>query len=109
MFVVGRTGNASGPFLSCFFLYLKTKWELQKQEKIYMNEFKKLLPTMPRAVIFKTLYTVKLFKNDLNTCAPIIAAIGCSAIFSPVHSMYETKKELSPITTSFELGNQPHS
>ena len=29
-------------FLSCFFLYLKTKWELQKQEKIYMNEFKKL-------------------------------------------------------------------
>ena len=29
-------------FLSCFFLYLKTKWELQKQEKIYINEFKKL-------------------------------------------------------------------
>ena len=29
-------------FLSCFFLYLKTKWELQKQEKIYMSEFKKL-------------------------------------------------------------------
>ena len=29
-------------FLSCFFLYLKTKWELQKQETIYMKEFKKL-------------------------------------------------------------------
>ena len=29
-------------FLSCFFLYVKTKRELQEQEKIYMNEFKKL-------------------------------------------------------------------
>ena len=27
-------------FLSCFFLYLRTKKEFQKQEKIYLSEFK---------------------------------------------------------------------
>ena len=27
---------------SCFFLYLKTKKEFQKQEKIYLKEFKQL-------------------------------------------------------------------
>ena len=27
-------------FLSCFLLYLKTKKELQKQEKIFLNEYK---------------------------------------------------------------------
>ena len=27
---------------SCFFLYLKTKQEYQKQEKIYLKEFKQL-------------------------------------------------------------------
>jgi len=27
-------------FLSCFLLYLKTKKEFQKQEKIFFNEFK---------------------------------------------------------------------
>ena len=29
-------------FLSCFFLFLKTKKEFQKQEKIYINEFRQL-------------------------------------------------------------------
>ena len=29
-------------FVSCFFLYLKTKKEFQKQEKIYLKEFKQL-------------------------------------------------------------------
>ena len=29
-------------FLSCFFLYLRTKKEFQKQEKMYINEFKQL-------------------------------------------------------------------
>ena len=29
-------------FLSCFLLYLKTKKEFQKQEKLFFNEFKKL-------------------------------------------------------------------
>ena len=28
--------------VSCFFLYLKTKKEFQKQEKIYLREFKQL-------------------------------------------------------------------
>ncbi|BDS10415.1 hypothetical protein AsAng_0011230 [Aureispira anguillae] len=51
---------------------------------------------------------MKLFKNDLNTCDPTIAAIGSAAIFSPVASSYETKNELCPITTSFDLENQQH-
>ena len=29
-------------FVSCFSLYLKTKKEFQKQEKIYLKEFKQL-------------------------------------------------------------------
>ena len=29
-------------FVSCFYLYLKTKMEFQKQEKIFLNEFKQL-------------------------------------------------------------------
>ena len=29
-------------FLSCFYLYLKTKREFQKQEKLFLNEFKQL-------------------------------------------------------------------
>ena len=29
-------------FVSCFYLYLKTKRELQKQEKLFLNEFKQL-------------------------------------------------------------------
>ena len=27
-------------FVSCFYLYLKTKRELQKQEELFLNEFK---------------------------------------------------------------------
>ena len=48
-------------FSSCFFLYLKTKWELQKQEKIYMNEFKKL-----RTLEFKTVEAKKEKKEVLS-------------------------------------------
>ena len=29
-------------FVSCFYLYLKTKRELQKQEELFLNEFKQL-------------------------------------------------------------------
>ena len=29
-------------FVSCLYLYLKTKREFQKQEKIFLNEFKQL-------------------------------------------------------------------
>ena len=29
-------------FVSCFYLYLRTKREFQKQEKIFLNEFKQL-------------------------------------------------------------------
>ncbi len=48
-------------FFSCFFLYLKTKWELQKQEKIYMNEFKKL-----RTLEIKTIEAKKEKKEVLS-------------------------------------------
>ena len=48
-------------FLSCFFLYLKTKWELQKHEKIYKQEFKKL-----RTLEIKTLETKKGKKEVLS-------------------------------------------
>ena len=29
-------------FVSCFYLYIKTKREFQEQEKIFLNEFKQL-------------------------------------------------------------------
>ena len=29
-------------FVSCFYLYLKTRFELEQQEKIYLMEFKKI-------------------------------------------------------------------
>ena len=29
-------------FISCYYLYLKTKEELQQQEKLYLNKFKQL-------------------------------------------------------------------
>ena len=29
-------------FISCYYLYLKTKEELQQQEKFYLNKFKQL-------------------------------------------------------------------
>ena len=29
-------------FISCFFLFVRTKKELQRQEKMYINEFKQL-------------------------------------------------------------------
>ena len=29
-------------FISCYYLYLKTKEELQKQEKFYLNKFRQL-------------------------------------------------------------------
>ena len=48
-------------FLSCFFLYLKTEGELQKQEKIYMNEFKKL-----RTLEIKTVEAKKEKKEVLS-------------------------------------------
>ena len=48
-------------FFSCFLLYLKTKWEFQKQEKIYMNEFKKL-----RTLEIKTIEEKKEKKEVLS-------------------------------------------
>ena len=37
-------------FLSCFFLFLKTKKEFQKQEKMYINEFRQLQPAKVETV-----------------------------------------------------------
>ena len=46
-FILGGYGQFVWPafiftFVSCFYLYLKTKREFQKQEKIFLNEFKQL-------------------------------------------------------------------
>jgi len=35
-------------FVCCFFLYLKTRKELKKQEKMFLNKFSKLLPSKIR-------------------------------------------------------------
>ena len=37
-------------FLSCLILYLKTKKELQKQEKMFLNEFKQMQAVKTEAV-----------------------------------------------------------
>tara|TARA_Y100000590_G_scaffold425616_2_gene533816 strand:- start:1127 stop:1351 length:225 start_codon:yes stop_codon:yes gene_type:complete len=47
LFILGGYGIFVWPafvfaFLSCFFLYKKTKKEFTEQEKIYFNEFKHL-------------------------------------------------------------------
>ena len=47
LFVLGGYGQFVWPafiftFVSCFYLYLKTKREFQKQEKFFLNEFKQL-------------------------------------------------------------------
>jgi len=45
LFVLGGYGQFVWPafiftFVICFYLYLKTKKELQKQEKLFLKEFK---------------------------------------------------------------------
>ena len=40
-------------FISCFFLYLRTKKEFQKQEKMYINEFKQLQTAKIKTVKIK--------------------------------------------------------
>ena len=45
LFILGMYGQYVWPafiftFVSCFFLYLRTKKELQKQEKMFLSEFK---------------------------------------------------------------------
>ena len=47
LFIFGGYGQFIWPafiftFLSCFFLYLKTKKELRRQEKMFLKEFKQL-------------------------------------------------------------------
>tara|TARA_B100001167_G_C16564718_1_gene209696 strand:+ start:79 stop:300 length:222 start_codon:yes stop_codon:yes gene_type:complete len=48
-------------FLSCFYLYIKTKKEFLKQEKIFLNEFKELQTTrikvLKKETAKKVLYT----------------------------------------------------
>ena len=46
LFILGGYGQFVWPafiftFLICFYLYLKTKKELQKQEKLFLKEFKR--------------------------------------------------------------------
>ena len=40
-------------FISCFFLYLRTKKEFQKQEKMYISEFKQLQTAKIKTVKIK--------------------------------------------------------
>ena len=45
LFILGGYGQFVWPafiftFVICFYLYLKTKKELQKQEKLFLNEYK---------------------------------------------------------------------
>ena len=45
LFILGGYGQFVWPafiftFVICFYLYLKTKKELKKQEKLFLNEFK---------------------------------------------------------------------
>ena len=47
LFILGGYGQFVWPafiftFLICFYLYLKTKKELQKQEKLFLKEFRQL-------------------------------------------------------------------
>ena len=47
LFILGGYGQFVWPafiftFVICFYLYLKTKKELQKQEKLFLKEFKQL-------------------------------------------------------------------
>ena len=47
LFILGGYGHFIWPafiftFLSCFILYLKTSREFQRQEKIFLNEFKQM-------------------------------------------------------------------
>ena len=47
LFILGGYGHFVWPafiftFLSCFTLYLKTSKEFQRQEKIFLNEFKQM-------------------------------------------------------------------
>ena len=47
LFILGGYGQFVWPafiftFVICFYLYLKTKKELQKQEKLFLNEFGQL-------------------------------------------------------------------
>jgi heme exporter protein D len=37
-------------FLSCFYLYIKTKKEFLKQEKIFLNKFKELQTTRIKVI-----------------------------------------------------------
>ena len=47
LLTLGGYGHFAWPafiftFVSCYYLYLKTKEELQQQEKLYLNKFKQL-------------------------------------------------------------------
>ena len=55
LFILGGYGYFVWPafiftFLSCFALYLKTYKEFQKQEKMFLNEFKRMQATKSKAV-----------------------------------------------------------
>ena len=68
-FILGTYGQYVWPafiftFVSCFFLYLRTKKELQKQEKMFLSEFKQL-ETMKIKAIKRKEITKEAFSGKL--------------------------------------------
>ena len=66
LFILGGYGQFVWPafiftFVSCFLLYLRTKKEFQKQEKMFINEFKQL-----HTVKIKTVKTKESTKEVLS-------------------------------------------
>ena len=66
LFILGGYGQFVWPafiftFLICFYLYLKTKKELQKQEKLFLKEYEQLSP-----VKIKTVEEKKITKEALS-------------------------------------------
>ena len=51
-------------FLSCFYLYIKTKKEFLKQEKIFLNKFKELQTTRIKVIKKETAKKV-LYTNSI--------------------------------------------
>ena len=66
LFILGGYGQFVWPafiftFVICFYLYSKTKKELQKQEKLFLKEYEQLSP-----VKIKTVEEKKITKEALS-------------------------------------------
>ena len=69
-FILGTYGQYVWPafiftFVSCFSLYLRTKKELQKQEKMFLSEFKQLKITKIEVTKRKETTTKALYGSSI--------------------------------------------